>query len=83
MDFHKEVMPSERILKLAIEEIAKIPFTLIAPQHGSIIHKAEDIILVCEKLSELKGVGIDGIGDSRPYNEIGNMEALKKRLLKK
>jgi flavorubredoxin len=57
--FHANLMPSSRILKLAMEKITRIPATLIAPQHGSIIHNPEDIRFVSELLSSMQQVGID------------------------
>ena len=79
--FHREIMSSERALKLALDRLAELPFTTIAPQHGSVISKPEDIVLVCDLLSELKGVGVDGIIGGRSYGELGNVEPIRKRLL--
>jgi hypothetical protein len=39
----------------------EIPFTMIAPQHGSIIKDKETMRYVFEVLANLKGVGIDGV----------------------
>jgi flavorubredoxin len=61
LDFHKTVMPSEKALKNALKQILDIPFTMIAPQHGSIIKGKETLRYVFELLATLKGVGIDGI----------------------
>lgn len=59
--FHRQIMPSERALKFALEQVLRLPFKMIAPQHGSIIHKTEDIVLITERLLSLKDVGIDAI----------------------
>ena len=83
INFHKKIMPSEDIIKWAMEQIAKIPFTMIAPQHGSIIYRPEDIVLVCEKLVSLKGVGIDGILAEGPDCVLGDIHCLKERLSEK
>jgi flavorubredoxin len=80
LDFHLKIMPSERALKFALEQIARLPFTMIAPQHGRIIHKAEDIIMLCERLASLQGVGIDGVIGDRAFGDLGDTSAVKERL---
>lgn len=80
LSFHKKLMPSERVLRWAVEQIAKVPFTMIAPQHGSIIYDPEDMIFMCEKLVALKGVGIDGITGEVKFSEIGDISHMKERL---
>jgi flavorubredoxin len=61
LNFHKSVMPSEKALRYSLEQILDIPFSMIAPQHGSIINNQEIQRYVFELLATLKGVGIDGI----------------------
>jgi hypothetical protein len=56
-------MPSEKALRYSLDQILDIPFTAIAPQHGSIINDKETLRYVFESLATLKGVGIDGIID--------------------
>jgi len=69
LNFHKTVMPSGKALRYALEQILEIPFTMIAPQHGSIIKDKEIIRYVFESLATLEGVGIDGvIGDDYMLN---------------
>ncbi len=63
--FHQRVIPSERILRYALQQLAEIPFAIIAPQHGSIIQGADTIATVWNKLAALEGVGIDRIIDSQ------------------
>jgi len=63
LNFHKTVMPSEKALRYSLDQILDIPFTTIAPQHGSIINDKETLRYVFESLATLKGVGIDGIID--------------------
>ena len=63
LNFHKSVMPSGKALRYALEQMLEIPFTMIAPQHGSIIKNKEIMRYVFELLATLKGVGIDGIID--------------------
>lgn len=78
--FHREIMTSERAIKLALEGMSKVPFTIIAPQHGGIIHEPEDVIHLCERLATLRGVGIDGISGDRPFAELGNITPIIERL---
>lgn len=80
ISFHRNMMTSERALKLALEELSMIPFTIIAPQHGGIIHEPEDIVHVCERLATLKGVGIDGVSGDRAFAELGNITPIIERL---
>ena len=61
LNFHKSVMPSEKALRYSLEQILDIPFSMIAPQHGSIISNPEIFRYVFGLLASLKGVGIDGI----------------------
>ena len=61
LNFHKKLMPSAKALNYAIKTILEIPFSMIAPQHGSLITDKEIIRYVFERLTALKGVGIDAI----------------------
>ena len=79
LKFHRVVMPSERCLIHALEQMAKIHFTKIAPQHGSCIFKQADIVSLFNKLVNLKKVGIDGVMDDRPYGELGDINPLLER----
>ncbi len=63
LNFHKTVMPSAKALRYALEQMLKIPFTMIAPQHGSIIKDKVILRCVFELLAGLTGVGIDGVID--------------------
>jgi flavorubredoxin len=76
LNFHKTVMPSCKALRYSLEQILDIPFTAIAPQHGSIIDNKELMRYVFELLASLKGVGIDGIiADDYDFNS----DKLRKR----
>ena len=69
LNFHKTVMPSGKALRYSLEQLIDIPFTTIAPQHGSIINDKETIGYVFRLLSTLEGVGIDGIvADDYAFN---------------
>ena len=65
--FHQTIMPSEKALRFALEQIARIPFSVIAPQHGSVIREARDIKIVWRRLSVLEGVGIDRLVGKRTW----------------
>ena len=61
LHFHKKIMTSTRALRYALEIISKIPFEIIAPQHGSVINDKETIGHVFGQLRSLGNVGIDEI----------------------
>ena len=61
LNFHKTVMPSRKALRYSLEQVLDIPFTMIAPQHGSIISGKETLHTVFQMLTTLEEVGIDGI----------------------
>ena len=56
-------MTSATALRYSLEQIAKIPFEILAPQHGSIIDDEDIIQYVFKLLASLKDVGIDGTID--------------------
>ena len=80
LNFHRRIMTSERALKYSMEQIAALQFNMIAPQHGSVIHKPENILTVAQSLTDLKGVGIDGILGDREYSCLGDLSMLKNRM---
>ncbi|MBU2551603.1 MAG: MBL fold metallo-hydrolase [Proteobacteria bacterium] len=80
LKFHQTIMPSERALRYALERISAIPCAMLAPQHGSIIHKPEDIVEVTKQLAALEDVGIDGVLGERSYASLGDVSAVEKRL---
>lgn len=80
MDYHVDIMSSERALRLALERVATIPFNVLAPRHGVVFSRLEDIFILSQRLARLKGVGIDGIVSDRPYEELGNLQPLENRL---
>ena len=73
-------MPSKMALRFSLEQIGKIPFDIIAPQHGSIIRDKKIIRFVFERLSILEEIGIDGIIDSGHEYDYSNF---RKRFVKK
>ena len=60
LNFHRNIMTSNKALRYALEQIAKVPFKILAPQHGSIIDDEDIIKYVFSLLQSLKNVGIDG-----------------------
>ncbi|MCE5249870.1 MBL fold metallo-hydrolase [bacterium] len=61
LKFHEIIMTSVKALRYALRQMGKIPYAIIAPQHGSIITKKEDIAVISERLFACKKIGIDGI----------------------
>ena len=59
--FHQHIIPSTTALRFALEQVAQVPFSLIAPQHGSVIQGEKTIETVWNRLANLESVGIDGI----------------------
>ncbi|MFA6413011.1 MAG: MBL fold metallo-hydrolase [Syntrophales bacterium] len=57
--FHKNVVPSEKSLRYAMDVIGNLEVEILAPQHGSIFKKKKDINFIIKKLRTLKSVGID------------------------
>ena len=61
LNFHRNIMTSNKALRYSLEQIAKWPFTIIAPQHGSIIASEDLIDYIFKLLASLEDVGIDGM----------------------
>ena len=61
LNFHKIIMPSRKALKYALKKMLAVPFTAIAPQHGSIIPDRNIMRYIFEQLISQKEVGIDRI----------------------
>lgn len=61
--FHREEMTSNRALRLACRSILNAGARIIAPQHGSIWHRPEDVEQIAQQLMALDNVGIDGVKD--------------------
>ncbi len=59
IDFHREVMPSGKVLRFAMRQIGGLDIDRIAPQHGSVFDRKDDIPFLIEKLAGLDKVGID------------------------
>lgn len=61
--FHKTIMTSGKSLRYALNRIRALSFSLVAPQHGSVITNSADVNFIIELLLATKGIGIDGISD--------------------
>ncbi len=61
LNFHKIIMPSRKALKYALKKMLEVPFTAIAPQHGSIITDRNIMRYIFEQLISQKEIGIDRI----------------------
>ncbi|MBF0458020.1 MAG: MBL fold metallo-hydrolase [Nitrospirae bacterium] len=59
-NFHRTLMPCSSALTYAVELIHGLEPQIIAPQHGSILYKKEDIQRVVNVLSGLDNVGFEG-----------------------
>jgi flavorubredoxin len=66
-------MPSRKALKYAFKEILKVPFTTIAPQHGSIITDRNIMRYVFELLISEKQIGIDRIIENENSLNFSNL----------
>jgi flavorubredoxin len=60
LNYHRNIMTSTRALRYSLEQIAKLPFKILAPQHGSIIEDEGIIRYIFSRLISLEDVGIDG-----------------------
>jgi flavorubredoxin len=63
LNFHRKIMTSTKSLRYSLKQVAKIPFKILAPQHGSIIDDDDIAQYVVKLLTALEDVGIDGIPD--------------------
>jgi flavorubredoxin len=61
LKFHQKLMPSRKALRYALARLVPLPFSIIAPQHGSIITDSRMMRQIVERLYELSDVGIDAL----------------------
>jgi len=59
INFHRAIMPSKKALRFAMQQISTVDIDCIAPQHGSVFDRKDDIPFLIEKLANLDKVGID------------------------
>ena len=74
LNFHKQIMPSRKALRYALCKILDVPFSMIAPQHGSVITDREIMRYVFEVLLSEKNIGIDGIVEDENILNFGNLK---------
>ncbi|MAG95402.1 MAG: hypothetical protein CMM08_01760 [Rhodospirillaceae bacterium] len=55
--FHRQVMPSRSALCHAVRCAREIGPSMIAPQHGSVLHRSQDIAAAINRLEALEKVG--------------------------
>lgn len=58
-DFHRRIMPSAKALHYALKKIDNLDVSLIAPQHGSILHTPASQKVAFDRLKSLSKIGID------------------------
>ena len=58
-DFHKSIMTSTKALRFALKQIEDLDISIIAPQHGSLLHTPQIQKIAKDRLNALEGVGID------------------------
>ena len=61
IEFHEHIMPCCKALRYALSKIRKLDVRMIAPQHGSIFSRKQDINFIIQKLASTPNIGIDGI----------------------
>lgn len=59
--FHQQNMPCRSALRHAMETVRALEPKMLAPQHGSIFHRQDDIEMVMDYLWQLEDVGIDRV----------------------
>lgn len=60
IEWHRHIMTSNQALRHAVEQIERLQPSTIAPQHGSILYRPQDVQAAFRLLRTLDGVGIDG-----------------------
>ncbi len=61
LNFHREYMPSNKAVRHACRQLLSAAPRMVAPQHGSVLHRAADIETVARSLIALEDIGIDGV----------------------
>ena len=73
LNFHRIIMTSRKALKYALKKILEIPFTALAPQHGSIITDRNIMRYIFEQLISQKDIGIDRIVEDEKDLDFSNL----------
>lgn len=61
--FHRQIMPCTRAVRYAMKVVRAAKPRMIAPQHGSVLHRPEDIDEAITRIAAMEDIGIDGIPD--------------------
>jgi len=77
LNFHRKIMTSTSALRYALAQIAKVPFKILAPQHGSVVDDDDIIQYVFKLLASLEDVGIDGALDEGHQFDYGPFQNTK------
>jgi flavorubredoxin len=59
VDFHQKIFPSREILHHGLAKIQSVPFSQIAPQHGSVVRDRKTADLLLQVLYNIPEIGID------------------------
>lgn len=62
--WHRDIMTSSKALRYALRLAESAAPALLAPQHGHVLTREEDIRLITKRLMELNDIGIDGVADA-------------------
>jgi flavorubredoxin len=73
LNFHKIIMTSRKALKYSLKQILEVPFTALAPQHGSIITDRKIMRYIFEQLISQKDIGIDRIIEDEKDLDFSNL----------
>ncbi len=60
LQFHRVLMPSTKALHYAMGKLEKLPFDMVASQHGSILDRRSALLLI-GKLMQANDIGIDNM----------------------
>jgi flavorubredoxin len=63
-NFHQRIMPGNKQLRYAMNVIRSVGASMVAPQHGSILYRAEDIVAAIGRLEKMDDIGIDAVADA-------------------
>lgn len=74
LKFHQKLMPSEKALHHALKKLLPVPFTILAPQHGSVITDRKIIQKAFELLAGLRDVGIDALVQDGYHLDAGRIQ---------
>jgi len=59
VDFHKRIMSSKKALRYALKKIDELDISIIAPQHGSLLHTPVSQRVCIDRLKSLSRIGIE------------------------